>query len=122
MKDVLVLQKRQGYPVWTPTASPTNRDTGKLVRQDNVPSSITLEQRLEISNDYGNNKDAFLAFERRILKWLPEDRPSTKELLNDPWFARYRTCSQWSAMTGLDNVYWRMFVALVSREGRTIVR
>lgn len=40
----------------------------------------TLEQRLG-----GDEKSEFLCFLRRALCWLPEDRPTAKELLYDPW-------------------------------------
>ncbi|KAH6910765.1 kinase-like domain-containing protein [Coprinopsis sp. MPI-PUGE-AT-0042] len=32
-----------------------------------------------------DEKDLFLSFVRRILKWLPEERPTAQELLQDPW-------------------------------------
>ncbi|KAL4780272.1 kinase-like domain-containing protein [Aspergillus varians] len=37
-----------------------------------------LETKLE-------DKSGFLRFIRRALTWLPEDRPSAQELLQDPW-------------------------------------
>ncbi|RDW90042.1 putative protein kinase [Aspergillus mulundensis] len=40
-----------------------------------------LETRLE-------DKSGFLQFLRRILTWLPEDRPTASELLQDPWLMR----------------------------------
>ena len=33
------------------------------------------------------DRDKFLAFMRRMLCWLPEERPTAKELKDDPWFA-----------------------------------
>ncbi|KAK2731592.1 hypothetical protein FQN55_004555 [Onygenales sp. PD_40] len=39
-----------------------------------------LETRLE-----GNDKVLFLKFIRSMLSWLPEDRKTARELLNDPW-------------------------------------
>ena len=38
------------------------------------------EMRLE-----GHEKDDFLRFLQRMLRWDPEERPSAKELLFDPW-------------------------------------
>ena len=29
----------------------------------------------------------FLAFLRRALRWTPEERPTAKQLLEDPWLA-----------------------------------
>ena len=31
------------------------------------------------------DKEGFLRFMRRILTWLPEQRPSAKDLVFDPW-------------------------------------
>ena len=33
----------------------------------------------------GSNKILFLHFIRSMLRWLPEERKSAKELLQDPW-------------------------------------
>lgn len=33
----------------------------------------------------GEEKEAFLQFMRSTLTWMPEDRKTAKELLNDPW-------------------------------------
>ncbi|KAI9817056.1 MAG: hypothetical protein M1832_004774 [Thelocarpon impressellum] len=33
----------------------------------------------------GANKEAFLSFMRSMLTWLPEERKTAKELLEDPW-------------------------------------
>lgn len=40
----------------------------------------TLEESLK-----SDEKQELLRFLRRMLCWLPEDRPSAKELLFDPW-------------------------------------
>lgn len=39
-----------------------------------------LEQRLE-----GEDKDSFLCFVRKMLRWMPEERPGAKEVIFDPW-------------------------------------
>lgn len=39
-----------------------------------------VETRLE-----GRDKELFLQFIRSMLKWLPEERKTAKELLDDPW-------------------------------------
>ena len=33
----------------------------------------------------GEDKDHFLQFMRKMLKWLPEERSKAKEALLDPW-------------------------------------
>ncbi|KAF4987740.1 hypothetical protein FGRMN_10164 [Fusarium graminum] len=46
-----------------------------------IPSNRSLEEletRLEDSS-------GFISFLRRVLTWKPEDRPTAKELLQDPW-------------------------------------
>lgn len=48
---------------------------------------ITLE-KLAAENIQGaedKDKEGFLRFLRRILCWLPEERPSAKDLIFDPW-------------------------------------
>jgi len=39
-----------------------------------------VETRLE-----GSDKTLFLQFIRSMLRWLPEERKSAKDLLEDPW-------------------------------------
>ncbi|PYI02454.1 kinase domain protein [Aspergillus sclerotiicarbonarius CBS 121057] len=45
--------------------------------------SMSLEESEE--NLSGQNQQAFLGFMRSMLQWVPEERKSAKELLNDPW-------------------------------------
>lgn len=33
----------------------------------------------------GEDKEGFLRSLRRILRWLPEERPTTEDLVFDPW-------------------------------------
>lgn len=33
----------------------------------------------------GEDKRLFLDFARKMLRWEPEERPTAKELYNDPW-------------------------------------
>lgn len=33
----------------------------------------------------GEDVPGFLRFLRKILRWLPEQRPTTEELIYDPW-------------------------------------
>ncbi|KAG5290300.1 protein kinase [Histoplasma capsulatum G186AR] len=52
--------------------------------KDAVPiPDLTLEKLA--AGIKGKDKEGFLHFLRRILRWLPEDRPTTEELVNDPW-------------------------------------
>ena len=45
-----------------------------------VTSLEKVETRLE-----GRDKELFLQFIRSMLRWLPEERKTAKELLDDPW-------------------------------------
>ena len=48
----------------------------------NIPS-ITLESlEWRLST---NEKESFLQFMKSMLRWLPEERRTAKQLLEDPW-------------------------------------
>lgn len=47
----------------------------------------TLERRLVASE-----KPGFLEFLRSMLTWLPEERKTAKQLLNDPWLQEPDVC------------------------------
>jgi len=34
----------------------------------------------------GKNKELFMQFMRKMLRWVPEERQSAGKLLEDPWF------------------------------------
>ncbi|KAF5710779.1 CMGC SRPK kinase [Fusarium globosum] len=56
-------------------------EQGKWLGLAPIPKGRSLEEletRLEDST-------GFIAFLRRVLTWMPEDRPTAKELLRDPW-------------------------------------
>lgn len=55
---------------------------GSFVPDFEVPRT-SLEEEEE--NLEGEEQSSFLRFIRRMLQWLPEDRKSAKELLEDPW-------------------------------------
>lgn len=46
---------------------------------------IPEEKTLEAAETKLKDKAKFLAFMRRALAWDPNDRPTAKELLKDPW-------------------------------------
>lgn len=46
-------------------------------------SRTSLEESEE--NLHGEDKGQFLRFMRKMLKWVPEERSSAKELLQDTW-------------------------------------
>ncbi|KAL9117895.1 MAG: hypothetical protein Q9187_005561 [Circinaria calcarea] len=48
-----------------------------------IPQNLSLEDSEE--NLKGKNKELFLQFMRSMLRWVPEERKTAKELLEDPW-------------------------------------
>ncbi|KAF4953104.1 hypothetical protein FGADI_6254 [Fusarium gaditjirri] len=56
-------------------------DQGKWLGLAPIPKNHSLEE-LETRLD---DSTGFIAFLRRVLTWIPEDRPTAKELLQDPW-------------------------------------
>lgn len=48
---------------------------------------IPKDKTLEASETKLEDKTKFLAFMRRALAWDPNDRPTAKELLQDPWLS-----------------------------------
>lgn len=55
--------------------------TGKWIPSEPIPENRTLESRKTKAED----KKAVFRFLRRALAWKPEDRPTAKELMGDPW-------------------------------------
>ncbi|RMZ75947.1 hypothetical protein DV738_g5249, partial [Chaetothyriales sp. CBS 135597] len=61
-------------------------ESGKFVQEELIPYSRTLADEVPECIPE-QDRDKFLAFMRRMLCWLPEERPTAKELKDDPWFA-----------------------------------
>ncbi|KAK2745268.1 hypothetical protein FQN57_003963 [Myotisia sp. PD_48] len=51
--------------------------------KDQIPKDFTFENSL--STIEGQEKEMFLAFVRRMVRWKPEERSTAQELLTDPW-------------------------------------
>ena len=49
-----------------------------------IPESYNLESN-EVRLEDGSEREAFLAFMRSMLKWMPEQRKTARELLDDAW-------------------------------------
>ncbi|KAI1920683.1 hypothetical protein LOZ12_005618 [Ophidiomyces ophidiicola] len=53
------------------------------------PAPIPTHSLEELADKIkGEDKEGFLRFLRRILKWLPEERPKANEILYDPWLMK----------------------------------
>ena len=75
--NVLHLQIKQN-------ANPST--SGEFMYKNLIPSNVRLED-LVLSLE-GEDKRLFLNFVRKMLQWLPEDRKTAKELLEDPWLVQ----------------------------------
>jgi serine/threonine protein kinase len=56
---------------------------GTFKSRELVPDEYTLEDSVACLE--GKEKKLFIEFARKMLHWLPEDRKTAKELLEDPW-------------------------------------
>ncbi|KAJ5139332.1 uncharacterized protein N7515_004180 [Penicillium bovifimosum] len=56
---------------------------GTLKKEDLVPSNFSFEST--VSKFDGEEKRMFISFVNRMTKWKPEERSTTKELLQDAW-------------------------------------
>lgn len=57
-------------------------DSGNWLGSTPIPSD-SLEQRVTLLE--GEDKELALAFVRRALQWLPEERPTAEEFAYDDW-------------------------------------
>ncbi|CZT46548.1 related to protein kinase [Rhynchosporium secalis] len=56
---------------------------GEFMHKDLIPTGVSLED--SVLSLEGEDKRAFLSLIKKMLQWLPEDRKTAKELLEDPW-------------------------------------
>jgi len=72
------------FPFVFGPCSSSNQSLGKWIAEEDasiIPVALEdIESRLE-----GSEKVSFLDFLRTMLRWLPEERKTAKELLQDPW-------------------------------------
>ncbi|MCJ1253125.1 hypothetical protein MMC24_000932 [Lignoscripta atroalba] len=59
---------------------------GEFLHKGLVPTDVRLED--SVLSLEGEDKRLFLDFVKKMLQWLPEDRKSAKELLEDPWLVQ----------------------------------
>lgn len=69
-------------------------EQGRFRYPELVPGeTFTLENSTPMLE--GQDRELFVKFARRMLTWLPEQRATAKELLDDPWITsmgRHRPC------------------------------
>lgn len=53
------------------------------MQQELIPANVNLADSVTALE--GEDKRLFLKFVSKMLQWLPEDRSTAKELLEDPW-------------------------------------
>ena len=63
---------------------PPNRSLGNWIAQEDVSVTPTTLEDIE-TRLIGQEKASFINFLRTMLQWLPEERKTAKELLQDPW-------------------------------------
>ena len=59
------------------------------MHKDLIPTDVRLED--SVLSLEGEDKRLFLDFAKKMLQWLPEDRKTAKELLEDPWLQEKKT-------------------------------
>lgn len=59
--------------------------TGSWNNEVPIPE-VSLEQLA--SDIKGEDQEEFLRFFRRMLRWIPEERPTCEELIFDPWLIK----------------------------------
>jgi serine/threonine protein kinase len=59
------------------------------MHKDLIPTDVRLED--SVLSLEGEDKRLFLDFIKKMLQWLPEDRKTAKELLEDPWLQENST-------------------------------
>lgn len=62
---------------------------GEFLHKHLIPSDLTLAD--SVPSLQGEDKRLFLQFVQKMLRWIPEERMTAKELLNDPWLRRNPT-------------------------------
>ncbi len=64
----------------------TNNIEGEFLYKDLIPGDLNL--RDSTPSLQGEERQLFLEFVGKMLRWVPEDRKTAKELLGDPWLLR----------------------------------
>lgn len=55
------------------------------MHKDLIPHNLKMEDT--VNSLEGEQKVQFLSFAKKMLQWLPENRKTAKELIQDPWLS-----------------------------------
>ncbi|KAJ5415176.1 hypothetical protein N7465_003871 [Penicillium sp. CMV-2018d] len=58
---------------------------GEFLHKDLIPRGLRIEDTVEALQ--GEQKDEFLNFAKKMLQWLPDDRKTARQLIEDPWLS-----------------------------------
>ena len=61
--------------------------TGELERHSRLPDAIEFENSVSTIRD--GERERFLQFAQRMIRWDPRERSTAQELLQDPWLHSY---------------------------------
>ncbi|GIK05193.1 hypothetical protein Aspvir_009296 [Aspergillus viridinutans] len=60
-------------------------ENGEFLHGDLIPHNLKIEDTVDTLE--GEQKSQFLSFAKKMLRWLPADRKTAKELIEDPWLS-----------------------------------
>lgn len=63
---------------------------GDFIREDLIRPNVSLENSLT-TMEQGEERTLFLDLIRSMLTWQPEERPTTRQLLEHPYFESLRS-------------------------------
>ena len=76
------------YPCESLRSQRTNRALGNYRKAERIIPDVTLED--SVPSLEGEDKRRFLDFVSGMLRWIPEERKTARELLEHPWFRGHK--------------------------------
>lgn len=58
---------------------------GEFLHKNLIPQDLKIEDTVHALE--GDQKAQFLEFAKKMLQWLPDDRNTAKQLIEDPWLS-----------------------------------
>ena len=96
----LISRERDGLKWnWAPAAENAagklcTKACGEFMHKHLIPGDRSLED--SIPSLHGEDKRQFIAFVKQMLQWLPENRKTAKQLLDDPWLSDESIKKDWT--------------------------